>query len=1384
MRIIFIALIAALVVQSYRVKKYKDMCKRLTDEKNLSNAEPEQKPTAYTPQKTSAASPYDMSFIRNTAVTPSVEKASVPEPTEAVKEALQTDLPNLYSETADKQSVTESAAEIPRKAESAPVPAAVEPVHTDKKRSKVSSMNIMLILGAMLIIISGLIFATTTWKFLSGGVRAAVILSFSAIFFAVSAVAERKLNLEKTGLLFYTLGSVFLPTTIIAAGFFSAFGEWFSLNGEGRPLLLAVTFAALSSACIHGSCRYRHAAFSWAGLVSLSAAVCSLILQFTDDSAFFALSVSVYGLAVIFAGERLSKIQSEKFAPLLSMLNTFAMINTACLSVSSLVAAGMSENGVITLVSCVLFATGYLKSCFTEKSGFGGAVPFALFMTCGLFAAFSPDDFGGTANTLAAASAVPAVLSFMNIIPDKLKGALKYVSGFFAAAALLICGFAAFLTEPSWVSLGAYAVLAVEILLLGLIHKDETSGRLMRGIFPAACVIISEMLSKLIFTENHFGQYAFLLAVIAAMQAVFVLVKRLGIRTLSSDIIFALFGVISEICVLSVYGHRVPENALILYGAAFLLSLTAVLLPALKTESAAVRTVFASAATLWSGTGAYVLGNIIWSGIASAADTGFVSMAVMSAALAAASLLVTFRSKNSVLDAAVSISARSVIGIYALNAIASGEQASILIAIIIAMSVIRYARRGSTPELCVSASILATGFGAFFLEPTPAGFAAYAVLAAVIFVSGFAKRGDKAGKRLYCLLPAGIVSAEAMAFKLMTLFTDGKPYIAYEDGSFYAQLASLAIIAAFQAAFIFGKKLKIRTAFSDFIFAGYAVLIGSFSYTFTDSAENYLLRLGGFILTAAIIALPAVFSDNDRKQTILTGAAFIWGGYAVSPIGELIGYVTKQYGSDAIDAIAVTVTAAVLIGFSLLISYKSTKRPLDLTASIITRAITGLYVIIMFAGENVTSPLFVLLAVMSAARFIKFKSKPELVSALLLFITATGTASADIFDGVGFEQSLLFMCGASAVIYICTLFMGEESPYTQISNTFSRYALGAINCLCLLCISFGMEDTAYIFFALLFLLMTITAFYSAKSTAFLAAPLALMYPAAAAPLESFALEKLCGGSYEVYNSFNRNAMFTPASAAILVIIAISTALSYVLHKNVLREKSRKKYYLDCFAFTRFVGVLCYMDVSASDKAEWLTILLFAACLVSLCRKKQSVGFRRWIFTVSAAFPVIAWIKQPFFHIPEIIYLELNILPLLIYCFVLRFFWKHKIPLIDNITFAVYTLSYIVLFFSAVASGEIADGLIIVITALAVLIFSFTVKKKKWFLLSVSVIVISSLFMSRGFWTSLAWWVYLLAAGLILIAVGAANEMKKQSAAKNEKSGLEKKITRFMSEWTW
>ena len=259
------------------------------------------------------------------------------------------------------------------------------PKEVKQRDKKISTINIMLILGALFIIISGLIFATTTWDFLSSGVRAVVILSFAVVFFGISVFSEKKLKLPKTGILFYTLGSVFLPITLIASGYFKVFGEYLSLEGDGRSLLLAITAALLSAVCIFGSCNYKNKAFAWSGLVSFSTAVSFLSWQLTKDVAVFSLAVSIYSLVAVLLCEFAAKKESERFSAIISQLKAFAIMNTSILSICGIVTVFGGDNKVLAVISCIIFAGGYLRISLDEKTAVGGAVPFTLFAAVAVF---------------------------------------------------------------------------------------------------------------------------------------------------------------------------------------------------------------------------------------------------------------------------------------------------------------------------------------------------------------------------------------------------------------------------------------------------------------------------------------------------------------------------------------------------------------------------------------------------------------------------------------------------------------------------------------------------------------------------------------------------------------------------------------------------------------------------------------------------------------------------------------------------------------------------------------------------------------------------------------------------------------------------------------
>ena len=60
-----------------------------------------------------------------------------------------------------------------------------------------------LIIGVVLVVLAGIIFATTSWRLLPSLFKALLVLALSGIFFGASILAEKKLHIHKTGNAFY-----------------------------------------------------------------------------------------------------------------------------------------------------------------------------------------------------------------------------------------------------------------------------------------------------------------------------------------------------------------------------------------------------------------------------------------------------------------------------------------------------------------------------------------------------------------------------------------------------------------------------------------------------------------------------------------------------------------------------------------------------------------------------------------------------------------------------------------------------------------------------------------------------------------------------------------------------------------------------------------------------------------------------------------------------------------------------------------------------------------------------------------------------------------------------------------------------------------------------
>lgn len=137
------------------------------------------------------------------------------------------------AEQIDMSPHVEAKAKIEEEAEQKPLK---EKKQLSAKEVRERNITWLLNLGVILLLIGGLVLATSTWDVMSNWAKTGLIALVAVLFFGLAYFTRRVLKIEKTGFAFHILGSLFLPIVILSAGYFELFGPYFSYYGEGRFL--------------------------------------------------------------------------------------------------------------------------------------------------------------------------------------------------------------------------------------------------------------------------------------------------------------------------------------------------------------------------------------------------------------------------------------------------------------------------------------------------------------------------------------------------------------------------------------------------------------------------------------------------------------------------------------------------------------------------------------------------------------------------------------------------------------------------------------------------------------------------------------------------------------------------------------------------------------------------------------------------------------------------------------------------------------------------------------------------------------------------------------------------------------------------------------------
>lgn len=423
---------------------------------------------------------------------------------------------------------------------------------------------------------------------------------------------------------------------------------------------------------------------------------------------------------------------------------------------------------------------------------------------------------------------------------------------------------------------------------------------------------------------------------------------------------------------------------------------------------------------------------------------------------------------------------------------------------------------------------------------------------------------------------------------------------------------------------------------------------------------------------------------------------------------------------------------------------------------------------------------------------------------IFLPVSVIGTAFFELLgkwfavEGDGFYAVLLAVLAVTALVFIAGNIKYKGSP-------FIRYLFGTLMAFEFVCFAFELDtvvnNSIYSFGLLPAIMMTaalilsliipqikcppvqtvfivsMISFYTFESKELFGAVLAFICVVIAvlfnekiySAVVSFAVPLTWTGAVSVFCRQYEIGINATYKATYIVALVSLALFSLVTHLLKISENKKLKWVTRSCDLA--VLIISYMSGDAFSgyydghkwiyDIGWIVIILcaavyFAVSAIFYCtRTEKNICFSFSALLVMTA--AIAAKAEEMFALPEIIETEYFVLMTFILSISLKFIWKRFSKATEIILFLHTAAAIFVLMLDVFDGFEEADILILAGICTLMTVFSYILKKKKWFILSAVSLVILVFYTTKEIWLSISWWVYLLSVGMIFIIFAGVNE---------------------------
>lgn len=250
------------------------------------------------------------------------------------------------------------------------------PVSAEQIRER--NISIVMIIGVLFLLLGGVILATSSWDIMSNVMKTILIFMVCFLFYGLSIVSDKVLKIHNTAYAFLSLAALFLPISILSAGYFELFGPRLSFFGEGRYILGILGGIICASLYATYAIKTKSKMFVWFAIASASISAIYLMLQTKSSDDIFYLGMFLYcSLLMLFY----YKFKDDnKYDIFTKELIRFVPIITSLFTFLSIINRDSSLKGF----HIMLYSTVFLALMFATKTK-KYSIVFSLLMTYGMF---------------------------------------------------------------------------------------------------------------------------------------------------------------------------------------------------------------------------------------------------------------------------------------------------------------------------------------------------------------------------------------------------------------------------------------------------------------------------------------------------------------------------------------------------------------------------------------------------------------------------------------------------------------------------------------------------------------------------------------------------------------------------------------------------------------------------------------------------------------------------------------------------------------------------------------------------------------------------------------------------------------------------------------